>query len=71
MPREAGETGLSVNAWKDMQSELLWPLDDDVLAGGIPADHVMVLRSLEEAGRRTSVYERTRIYAGKARATDA
>lgn len=33
-----------------MERELLWPLDDDVLAGGVPANHVLVFGAFEEAG---------------------
>lgn len=35
-----------------MKGELLWTLDDDVFAGGVPSDHVVVLWALEEAGGR-------------------
>jgi len=34
-----------------MESELLWALDDDVFASRVPANHVVVLWALEEAGR--------------------
>jgi len=34
-----------------MESELLWALDDDVFTSGVPANHVVVLWALEEAGR--------------------
>ena len=47
-PREAGETRLTVDAGEDMERELLWPFYDDVLARGVPSNHVVVLRSLEE-----------------------
>ena len=47
MPREAGEAGLAVDAGENMKSQLLWPLDDDVLARGVPTDHVVVLGSLK------------------------
>lgn len=33
-----------------MEGELFWTLDDDVLAGRVPSDHVMVLWTLEETG---------------------
>ena len=33
-----------------MEGELLGAFDDDVFAGGIPANHVVVLWSLEKAG---------------------
>ena len=42
---------MTINAWKDMESELLWALDDDVFTSGVPANHVVVLWALEEAGR--------------------
>lgn len=32
-----------------MEGELLRPLDDDVLASRVPADHVVVFWTLEEA----------------------
>jgi hypothetical protein len=51
LPREASEAGLSVDAGEDMKSELFWSLDDDVLAGLVPADHVVILGSLEETVR--------------------
>lgn len=36
-----------------MEGELLWTLDDNVFAGGIPADHVVVLGTFKKtaAGR--------------------
>ena len=34
-----------------MEGELFWSFDDDVLAGGIPANHVVVLWPFEEAER--------------------
>lgn len=48
LAREAREARLPVHAWEDMECELLWSLDDDVLSGGIPANHVLVLGSFEE-----------------------
>lgn len=33
-----------------MEGELLGTLHDDVFAGGVPSDHVVVLWTLEEAG---------------------
>ena len=32
-----------------MEGELLWPFDDDVFAGRVPSNHVVVLRAFEEA----------------------
>jgi len=43
---------LTVNAGENMESELLWALDDDVFACRVPANHVMVLGAFEEAGER-------------------
>lgn len=43
LPREAGESGLTVYTWKNVEGELLWPLYDDMFAGSIPANHVVVL----------------------------
>ena len=47
---ERGEAGLAVDGGQDVQCELLGAFDDDVFASGIPADHVVVLWPLEEAG---------------------
>lgn len=51
MPGEARESRLTIDAWKDMESELLRALDDDVFASRVPANHVVVLWALEETGR--------------------
>ena len=48
-----------------MESELLWALDDDVLASRVPANHVVVLWALEEAGRGEGGVEREK--AGRTR----
>ena len=48
LARETGKTRLTVDAWEDMKGELLWPLYDDVLSCGVPANHVVVLWSLEK-----------------------
>lgn len=45
---EGCETGLAVDAWEDVQSELLRSLDDDLLSVGVPTDHRLVLWSFEE-----------------------
>ena len=50
LPGEARKARLTVDAWEDMKGELLWPLYDDVLSCGVPANHVVVLWSLEKAG---------------------
>jgi hypothetical protein len=34
---------LTVYTWKNVEGELLWPLYDDMFAGSIPANHVVVL----------------------------
>jgi hypothetical protein len=31
-----------------MESKLLWTLYDDVLAGWVPSNHVVIFRTLEE-----------------------
>lgn len=41
---------MAVDGGQDMERKLLWPLDDDVLAGGVPANHVLVFGAFEEAG---------------------
>ena len=51
MTGEAGEARLAVDGRKDVEGELLWTLDDDVVAGWVPADHVVVFRTLEETTR--------------------
>ena len=56
---------MTINAWKDKESELLWALDDDVLASRVPANHVVVLWALEEAGRGEGGVEREK--AGRTR----
>ena len=33
-----------------MEGKLLWTFYDDMFAGGVPSDHVMVLWTLEETG---------------------
>jgi len=46
----AGETskaGLSVNRREYMESKLLGTLNDDMLASSVPANHMMILRTLE------------------------
>jgi len=48
LPGEARESRLTVYAWEDVKSQLLWSFDDDVLACWIPANHVVVFWSLEE-----------------------
>lgn len=47
---EGGEAGLAVDGGEDMEGELLWAFYDDVVAGGVPANHVLVIGLLEEAG---------------------
>jgi len=32
-----------------MESKLFWPLDDDVFAGRVPTNHVVVFRAFEKA----------------------
>lgn len=49
MPGEARESRLTINAGKDMEGKLFWPLNDDMFAGGVPANHVVVLGAFEEA----------------------
>ena len=45
---EAGESGLTINTWKNVESELLWTLNDDVFSSRIPANHMVVLWTLKE-----------------------
>lgn len=54
LPRKGSESGLTVDAWEDVESELLRTFYDDVFAGGVPSDHVMVLWTLEETGKYAS-----------------
>ena len=44
-----------------MEGELLWAFDDDVFAGGIPANHVVVLWPFEEAWVVVSGGERGKV----------
>lgn len=62
LPREGSKSGLTVDAWEDVEGKLLWTLYDDVFAGRVPSDHVVVLWTLEEAGET----RRTR-YGGRGR----
>lgn len=39
---------MAVDAWEDVQRELLRSLDDDLLTVGVPTDHRLVLWSFEE-----------------------
>jgi hypothetical protein len=48
LPREAGESRLTINAWEDMKSKLLGSFDNDMFALSIPTDHMMIFRTLEE-----------------------
>ena len=52
--------GLAVTV-EDVQGELFWPLDDDMLAGWIPPDHVVVLWPFEEAWVVVSGGERGKV----------
>jgi len=49
LPGEARESRLTVYAWEDVKSQLLWSFDDDVLACWIPPNHVVVFWALEES----------------------
>ncbi len=42
-----------------MEGELLWPLDDNVLALGIPAYHMVVLWALEKPRTRSMLKKLT------------
>ena len=48
LPRKGSESGLTVDTGENVEGELLWTLHDDVFAGGVPPDHVVVLWPLEE-----------------------
>jgi len=50
LPRKGSESGLTVDAWEDVEGKLLGTFYDDVFAGGVPSDHVMVLWTLEKPG---------------------
>ena len=55
MPRKGSKSGLTVDAWEDVEGKLLGSFYDDVLAGRVPSDHVMVLWTFEEAGETRRV----------------
>jgi hypothetical protein len=40
---------LTVDAWEDVKSELLWSFNNDMLARWIPADHVVIFGAFEKA----------------------
>jgi len=42
LPREAGESGLTVYTWENVEGELFWAFDDDMLSSRIPANHMVV-----------------------------
>ena len=44
---ETGKAGLTVDRRQYMESKLLGTLDDDMLASSVPANHMMILRTLE------------------------
>lgn len=46
---EGCETGLTVDAWEDVQCKLLRSLNDDLLSVGVPTDHRLVFWSFEES----------------------
>jgi hypothetical protein len=49
LPREASKARLTINAGQDMDGQLLWFFDDDMLALRIPADHMMIVRTFEQS----------------------
>lgn len=46
LPGEACEAGLTIYTRQDMQCKLLWSLYDDMFSCWIPADHMMIFRTL-------------------------
>lgn len=50
LPRKGSESGLTVDAWEDVEGKLLRTFYDDVFAGRVPSDHVVVLWTLEKPG---------------------
>ncbi len=48
LPREASKSRLTVYTWKDMKSKLLWSLYDDMFAGRVPPNHMVVFRTLKK-----------------------
>ena len=40
---------MTIDTWKDMESELLWSFYDDMFACRIPTNHMVVFGTLEEA----------------------
>jgi hypothetical protein len=39
---------LTIDAWEDVKSKLLWSFDNDMLACWIPANHMVVFGTLEK-----------------------
>jgi hypothetical protein len=46
LTREAGKSRLTVYTWQNMKSKLLWSLHDDMFAGRVPPNHMVILRTL-------------------------
>lgn len=40
---------MTIDTWKDMESELLWSFYDDMFARRVPTNHVVVFWTFEEA----------------------
>lgn len=49
------KAGLTINARKDMESELFWAFDDDLLALWIPTYHVLILWFLKKSKNKQSL----------------
>lgn len=53
LTRETREPRLAVDRGKDMEGELLWPFDDNVVASWIPPNHMVILGFFKQtAGSR-------------------
>ncbi len=48
LTRETSKTRLTIDGGKDVQSELLGSLDNDMVASGIPSYHVVVFLLFEK-----------------------
>ena len=49
LARETSKARLAIHAGENVEGELLGAFDDDVFAGGIPTNHVVVFGAFEES----------------------
>ena len=45
---EGSKTGLAVDGGKDMEGELFWAFDNDMVASRVPSNHVVILLLLKQ-----------------------